>query len=75
MKYAQQEVNELLRKERQRASLWILVIGLLGLIVGKCSNTSQYDRNVKHGVIAPDSNKSFQPGDTIKVILIKEKQR
>ena len=75
MRYTQQEVNGLIRKEHRRAALWIFVVGILGLVVGKCSNTDFSNRNVKHGVVMPDSSKSFQPGDTIKVILIKEKQR
>ena len=75
MRYTQQEVNELIRKEHQRAALLILVAGLLGLAVGKCSSADISNHNVKHGVVMPDSSKSFQPGDTIKVILIKEKQR
>jgi len=74
MKYTQQEVNKILIKERRKASLLIFFAGVLGMLAGKCSNTSPV-RDVKSGIVVSDSNKTFQPGDTIKVILIKEKQR
>lgn len=78
MKYTQQEVNTLInktiRKERGIAAALIFLSGILGILTGRCSNPVQ-KREVKSGVVAADPSKSFQPGDTIKVILIQEKQR
>ena len=63
------------RKERQFTAMMIFFVGAMGVIAGRCSNPNQNPINVKHGVVSSDSRKSFQPGDTIKVILINEKQR
>ena len=73
-KFTQQEVNNIIRKERRIASVLIFLSGILGIWAGKCSNPVP-GREVKSGVVLADSAKGFQPGDTMKVILIKEKQR
>lgn len=79
MKKRTRDIIEHNRKERQSehrfASAMIFLAGAMGIIVGRCSNPKQNIPNVKHGVIVHDSTASFQPGDTIKVILINEKQR
>ena len=72
--FTQQEVNNIIRKERRIASALMFLSGILGILAGKCSNPVP-NREVKSGIVSADSAKSFQPGDTIKVILIKEKQR
>ena len=78
MKYTQKEVNEInnktIRRERGVASILMLFCFALGMLAERCSNATE-TRDVKSGVVMSDSAKSFQPGDTIKVILINEKQR
>ena len=74
MKVTRQEFYEAIRKERRRAAVMMFITGMMGMVVGRCSNPVE-NRNVKSGVVSSDSPKSFQPGDTIKVILINEKQR
>lgn len=79
MKKRKQDIIESLRKERRSerrfVSAMIFLVGVMGVIAGRCSNPNQNPINVKRGVVAPDSSRNFQPGDTIKVILINEKQR
>ena len=74
MKYTEKEVDKIIRKERGIASILMLSCFAIGMLAERCSNTTA-NRDVKSGVVAADSAKSFQPGDTIKVILISEKQR
>ncbi len=63
------------RKERQFTASMIFLAGIMGAIIGRCSCPNQSTGDFKHGIVAPDSGKNFQPGDTIKIILINEKQR
>ena len=78
MKKRKRDIFETLRKARRRERrltlMMMFFVGIIGVIAGKCSNSNQNTSDFK-GVIVPDSTKSFQPGDTIKVILINEKQR
>lgn len=63
------------RKEQQFTATMIFLAGIMGAVIGRCSCPNQNIVDFKRGVVAPDSGKKFQPGDTIKVILINEKQR